>query len=42
MKNKKAVVASPAPQLLFIILSSYLLQGEGAGSGPDKIKVIIK
>jgi hypothetical protein len=41
-KNKKAVAASPAPQLLFIISITYLLQGKGAGSGPDKIKVIIK
>jgi hypothetical protein len=36
------VVASPAPQLLFIISIGYLSHSKGAGSGPGIIKVIIK
>jgi hypothetical protein len=42
LKTKKPWPPLPAPQLLFLNSISYLLQGEGAGSGPDKIKVIIK
>jgi hypothetical protein len=42
LETKKAVVASPAPQLLLVFLISCSKGSEGAGSGPGIIKVIIK